>query len=300
MMITGKRVLPTQRREGDRIGSADRLSSQLGKGGENVIEIEVSGGGAKLTGSEVLTAGRAGLLCRAVFDSAWDGLQKTAVFSGAQDADVFVLEETFRVPAECLSRAGKSLRIGFYGTNSSGGIVIPTVWVNCGEIMTGAELSGMSEQELTPSLAAQIMAAAAEAMESASQLRADAAAGRFNGQKGDPGEQGLQGERGPQGLAGEDGVSPTATVLTVIPHNDDPGGAQVTISDQNGAHSFRISNGARGATGSDGADGTTFTPSVSSAGVISWTNDGNKSNPQSVDLVSAVLGALPTWQGGSY
>ena len=265
-----------------------------------MIEIEVSGGGAKLIGSEVLTVGRTGLLCRAVFDSAWDGLQKTAVFSGAQDADVFVQEETFRVPAECLSKAGKSLRIGLYGTNSSGGIVIPTVWVNCGEIMTGAELSGMSEQELTPSLAAQIMGAAAEASAVASQLRADAAAGRFNGQKGDPGEQGLQGERGPQGLAGEDGVSPTVTVLTVIPHNDDPGGAQVTIDDRNGSHSFRINNGTAGSDGSDGADGTTFTPSVSSVGVISWTNDGDRNNPQSVDLVSAVLAALPTWQGGNY
>ena len=58
--------------------------------------------------------------------------------------------------------------------------------------------------------------------------------------------------------------------------------------------------GATGATGATGADGATFTPSVSSAGVISWTNDGNKQNPASVDLVSAVINALPVWQGGSY
>ena len=59
-------------------------------------------------------------------------------------------------------------------------------------------------------------------------------------------------------------------------------------------------DGATGATGATGADGATFTPSVSSAGVISWTNDGNKQNPASVDLVSAVINALPVWQGGSY
>lgn len=244
-----------------------------------MIEIEVSGGSAKLIGSEVLTAGRTGLLCRAVFDPAWDGLQKTAVFSGAQDADIFVQEETIRVPAECLSKAGKSLRIGFYGTDSSGGVVIPTVWVNGGEIMTGAEPSGAGEQELTPSLAAQIMGAAGEAKQIASQLRADAASGRFNGQKGDKGDTG---ERGAQGPAGEDGVSPTVSVLTVIPHNDDPGGAQVTISDQNGVHSFRISNG------------VTFTPSVSAAGILSWTNNGGLVNPASIDLVSAVINALPS------
>lgn len=34
----------------------------------------------------------------------------------------------------------------------------------------------------------------------------------------------------------------------------------------------------------DGADGTTFTPTVSSAGVISWTNDGGKTNPQPVNI----------------
>lgn len=59
-------------------------------------------------------------------------------------------------------------------------------------------------------------------------------------------------------------------------------------------------DGADGADGQDGVDGTTFTPSVSDAGVLSWENDGGKENPESVDLVAAVLNALPTWDGGSY
>lgn len=58
--------------------------------------------------------------------------------------------------------------------------------------------------------------------------------------------------------------------------------------------------GVNGTNGADGTDGTTFTPFVSSAGVISWTNDGGKQNPASVDLVAAVIAALPTWTGGSY
>lgn len=52
--------------------------------------------------------------------------------------------------------------------------------------------------------------------------------------------------------------------------------------------------------GANGDDGTTFTPSVSAAGILSWTNDGGKQSPESVDLVAAVLDALPTWQGGNY
>lgn len=46
-------------------------------------------------------------------------------------------------------------------------------------------------------------------------------------------------------------------------------------------------NGAQGPAGADGApgqDGTTFTPSVSEDGVLSWTNDGGKPNPASVNI----------------
>ena len=58
--------------------------------------------------------------------------------------------------------------------------------------------------------------------------------------------------------------------------------------------------GNKGDKGDTGADGTTFTPSVSNAGVISWTNDGNKTNPASVDLVAAVISALPSASGRSF
>lgn len=42
--------------------------------------------------------------------------------------------------------------------------------------------------------------------------------------------------------------------------------------------------GPGGADGTPGQDGTTFTPSVSAAGVLSWTNDGGKQNPASVSI----------------
>ena len=57
----------------------------------------------------------------------------------------------------------------------------------------------------------------------------------------------------------------------------------ITFSDGS-TFSYVVSNGADGEDGEDGedgADGTTFTPSVSAAGVISWTNDGGKQNPPS-------------------
>ena len=58
--------------------------------------------------------------------------------------------------------------------------------------------------------------------------------------------------------------------------------------------------GEQGPQGIQGNSGTTFTPSVSSTGVISWSNDGGKSNPTSINLVDAVINALPSATGVSF
>ena len=46
----------------------------------------------------------------------------------------------------------------------------------------------------------------------------------------------------------------------------------------------QLMQGPQGEPGEDGTDGVTFTPTVSSAGVISWTNDGGLPNPESVNI----------------
>ena len=94
---------------------------------------------------------------------------------------------------------------------------------------------------------------------------------------------------GPQGPAGADGTTFTPSVSSagVISWTND-GGKQnppsVNIKGPQGPQGETGATGATGATGPAGADGTTFTPSVSSAGVISWTNDGGKQNPPSVNI----------------
>lgn len=138
---------------------------------------------------------------------------------------------------------------------------------------------------------------------------ADHPAGQtFNVMDGTDGTDGQDGQDGADGADGQDGVSPEVTIADIT------GGHSVTITDADHptGQTFNVmdgadgqdgqdgQNGADGQNGQDGDDGATFTPAVSAAGVISWTNDGGKQNPQSVDLVAAVLAALPTWQGGSY
>ena len=46
-----------------------------------------------------------------------------------------------------------------------------------------------------------------------------------------------------------------------------------------------------------GLDGATFVPSVSEQGVLSWENNKGLPNPESVDLVTSVINALPSAVG---
>ena len=122
------------------------------------------------------------------------------------------------------------------------------------------------------------------------------------GQDGAPGKDGSPGKDGADGAPGQDGFSPSASVAETAT------GATITITDKTGTTTAEIKNGkdgapgkdgtngkdgapgadgapgTPGANGTDGKDGTTFTPSVSAAGDLSWTNDGGKANPAPVNL----------------
>lgn len=122
------------------------------------------------------------------------------------------------------------------------------------------------------------------------------------GQDGAPGKDGSPGKDGANGAPGQDGFSPSASVAETAT------GATIAITDKTGTTTAEIKNGkdgapgkdgtngkdgapgadgapgTPGANGTDGKDGTTFTPSVSAAGDLSWTNDGGKANPAPVNL----------------
>lgn len=60
---------------------------------------------------------------------------------------------------------------------------------------------------------------------------------------------------------------------------------------------FTVTNGRNG---TDGQNGVTFTPSVSASGMLSWSNDGGKPNPDSYDILAAVLAVYPAAEGVSF
>lgn len=74
------------------------------------------------------------------FSSAWDGLERTAVFRAGKVSRAQLLDETGRcsIPWEVLERPGEWLYAGVYGT-LEGKVVLPTIWTGMGIILTGVD-----------------------------------------------------------------------------------------------------------------------------------------------------------------
>lgn len=163
-----------------------------------LINIHVSNNNACAKCGALLTSGMVGARCAFSFGAEWNGLAKTAVFvAGNIQKDVLLTENECVIPWEVLKKQGYQLYIGVYGTNASGDLVIPTIYVNIGVIKNGADPNGEEGADPTPTIVEQIIAAAGTAVNIANSVREDADNGVFDG---------AQGERGPAGTSGQDGV----------------------------------------------------------------------------------------------
>lgn len=188
-----------------------------------MIRINVNGVSATVTAKEILTAGRVGLECEFTFDDEWDGLFKTAVFQGIETIEVALPNAVCTVPYEALAVEGVQLKIGVYGANGAGTVVIPTVWVNAGKILPSA--GAVPPDTPTQTVNAYAVEKAEQAYNIALGVQQKAENGDFDGAPGTP---------------GADGFSPTATVSK--------GGntATITITDENGTTTAVIYDGADG------------------------------------------------------
>lgn len=105
----------------------------------------------------------------------------------------------------------------------------------------------------------------------------------------------------------DDGVGRISTFPFIINVAEDPGNNATESENYYSVQNWDEVNaaidelyalvGGGGGGGAPGTDGTTFFPSVSTSGVISWTNDGGKENPEPVDLRAAVIASLPVYNG---
>lgn len=128
------------------------------------------------------------------FSSAWNGLDKTAVFQAGSDIISVVLDDsnTCTIPWEVLENPSRTLYVGVYGTKG-GDIVLPTIWESLGTIQKGVTL-GTNMQPPTPDAYSQILSIAEKAQEIAQSVRDDADEGKFNGEPGPAGPEGPPGD----------------------------------------------------------------------------------------------------------
>ena len=102
--------------------------------------------------------------------------------------------------------------------------------------------------------------------------------------------QGPQGNPGTDGQNGEDGgyyqpsVSDTGDLAWTASKTGMPDVTGTNIRGPQGVQGVQGEPGQNGTDGTDGENGATFTPSVSPEGVISWTNDKQLDNPESVNI----------------
>ena len=79
-------------------------------------------------------------------------------------------------------------------------------------------------------------------------------------------------------------ISPEPCVFYVRPGSYDPAAVEADAPDPTELESYYAKVQALLKDIGQGVNGTTYTPSVSAAGVISWTNDGGKNNPEPVNI----------------
>lgn len=214
-----------------------------------MLRVRVSTASAEIIETELITTGRRGLECAFEFNSAWDGLAKTVIVNGVVKRDIVLVSDTIVVPGECLAREQFPLRIGVYGANGAGEIVIPTIWANFGKILPSARPSGVDPDEVTPDIVAQIQTNSSDALRLAQEVMRRADSGEFDGRDGATGPAGRDGRdgidgqygaKGEKGDPGVDGFSPEVSVAAIT------GGHRVTIVDAQGTENFNVMDGEKG------------------------------------------------------
>lgn len=137
----------------------------------------------------------------------------------------------------------------------------------------------------------------------------------IRGPKGDDGAPGAQGDNGAPGVAatiqvGTVTTGEAGTQATVVNAGDNnaailnftlPKGDKGEKGDQGekGEQGDKGSDGSPGVQGNDGDDGATFIPSVSTEGILSWTNDKGLDNPSPVNIKGVDGGTGPAGEAAT-
>lgn len=181
-----------------------------------MIVCQVTGAAIAPTQTRLLTSGMVQAVpVRFCFSPEWEGLTRTAVFTAGSVSISCLLgeDDCCFIPWECLRHAGDYLCVGVYGTRAQE-VVLPTVSCTLGQVCTGTQPGENTPDAPTATLVQSLLAQTEAAVAAANALRADAAAGRFRGEKGEPGDAGCRLGRITLAAAGWSAEPPFAQTVT--------------------------------------------------------------------------------------
>lgn len=101
----------------------------------NLTTIVVTGVSARSMQHVSVPAGiQGGTVIFDFLDPQWEGLTKTAVFSGNVIRSAVLDGNMAVIPRETVAEAGDTLKVGIYGVDGKNNLVIPTLWATVGSI----------------------------------------------------------------------------------------------------------------------------------------------------------------------
>lgn len=258
-----------------------------------IAKVTVSGAIARATYKSKIPQGIVGATVEFDYaDPMWAGLKKTVIFWSSAVKDILDVGESVVVPPEVVAKAGCRLRVGIYGVDLSGKMVIPTLWADLGPIEGSADpsldpsakdelpvwaqlqtqigdLAGL-QTETKASLVAAIneMITGFDEYDKAQvqritdllheALQEAQASGAFDGPPGPAGPAGEDGKPGPagaDGAPGKDGSIGADGFSPSVTVTQTESGAIITVTDKNGTTTATIESGAPGKDGEAGPAG---------------------------------------------
>jgi len=122
------------------------------------LKIEIKNGSASVVDWDTLMQNSKEVhMAEFIFDEAWDGFSKTAVFiAGPINMSVALTEDKCAVPPQCLARGGIVLRVGVYG--EKGTERKQSSWCRAGRVLHEAFNGNASSSGSDPDLSEDVLA----------------------------------------------------------------------------------------------------------------------------------------------
>ena len=241
-------------------------------------------------------------------DSIWAGLYKTVVFRGNKTVEVLTNETTVTVPADVVSEPRSRLRVGVYGTDAENNIIMPTLWAELGAVAGSASPSVPADSALPIWAQLYAMIGNLGNLDTEAKSSLVAAVNELVSKSGSADPEEIKkivedylaanppketDPTVPDWAKQPEKPGYTAEEVGALSQNSLQTGIDQALAQAKESGLFDGAPGPQGETGEQGPEGPQGPQGIPG-------NDYVLTEADKTDIASAVLGLLPTWEGGSY